>query len=196
MALTDLPPLILQNFETYEWRHATAILKNDFPNELSDIVTVLSGFVLRKSHILTAGGGKSPISAYLDGELTNLGWREKGFKTQIVVDTIAYDTPTHKIDCYKNRIGLDIEWNNKTEFYDRDLNNFRLLHERNAVSVGIIVTRATELQGIFKTLDKHKSYGASTTHMDKLKPRIDGGSGGGCPILIFGIKASLYDALS
>jgi hypothetical protein len=196
MALTDLPPLILQNFETYEWRHATAILKNDFPNELNDILTVLGGFVLRRSHILTAGGGKSPISAYLDGELTKLGWSEKGFKTQIVVDNITYDTPTHKIDCYKNRIGLDIEWNNKTEFYDRDLNNFRLLHERNAVSVGIIVTRASELQSIFKTLGKHKSYGASTTHMDKLRPRIDGGSGGGCPILIFGIRSSLYDALT
>jgi hypothetical protein len=33
--------------------------------------------------------------------------------------------PTHKIDNFKNRIGLEVEWNNKTEFYDRDLNNFR-----------------------------------------------------------------------
>lgn len=196
MALTDIPLNIRTNFEIYEWRHATAILKNDFPREFSDINSVLAGFSLKKSHILTAGGGKSPISAYLDGELAKLGWVEKGFKTQILVDNIPYETPTHKIDCYKNRIGLDIEWNNKTEFYDRDLNNFRLLHERNALSVGIIITRATELQAIFKLLGKGSSYGVSTTHMDKLKPRIDGGSGGGCPILIFGIKSSLYDPLA
>jgi len=193
MALTDLPPLILANYEVYEWRHATAILKNDFPNELNDIVGVLTAFKLYKSHIIAAGGGKSRISAALDGALTGLGWQEKGFSTSIVVDTIQYNTPTHKIDCYKNRIGLDIEWNNKTEFYDRDLNNFRLLHERNALSVGVIVTRATELQILFASLGKGSSYGASTTHMNKLKPRIDGGSGGGCPILIFGIKSALYD---
>jgi hypothetical protein len=194
MALNDLPPIILANYEVYEWRHATAILKNDFPNELNDIVAVLAAFKLHKSHIIAAGGGKSQISAALDGALAGLGWQEKGFSTSIVVDTIQYNTPTHKIDCYKNRIGLDIEWNNKTEFYDRDLNNFRLLHERNALSVGVIVTRATELQILFASLGKGSSYGASTTHMNKLKPRIDGGSGGGCPILIFGIKSTLYDS--
>lgn len=196
MALNDLPPAILANYEVYEWRHATAILKNDFPAEFADVISVLSAFVLRKSHILAAGGGKSLISSALDGALTGLGWREKGFATSIVVDGLTYQTPTHKIDCYKNRVGLDIEWNNKTEFYDRDLNNFRLLHERNALSVGIIVTRASELQSTFKLLNKHLSYGASTTHMNKLKPRIDGGSGGGCPILVFGIRNALYDALS
>ena len=35
-------------------------------------------------------------------------------------------------------------------------------------------------------------YGTSTTWMSKLIPRIDGGGGGGCPILVFGIKKSLY----
>jgi hypothetical protein len=32
----------------------------------------------------------------------------------------------------------------------------------------------------------------STTHMGKLLPRVEGGSGGGCPILAFGIRPSLY----
>ena len=36
------------------------------------------------------------------------------------------------------------------------------------------------------------SYGASTTHLSKLLPRIRGGGGAGCPILVFGIKKSLY----
>jgi Restriction endonuclease BglII len=37
-------------------------------------------------------------------------------------------------------------------------------------------------------------YGASTTHMDKLFPRIEGGGGGGggCPILAFGITQAKY----
>ena len=109
-----------------------------------------------------------------------------------ILDNVEHDTPTHKIDCYKNRIALDIEWNNKDPFYDRDLNNYRLLHDRDAISVAIIVTRCCELQEIFKRLGKGDSYGASTTHMSKLLPRIEGGSGGGCPILVFGITERLY----
>jgi hypothetical protein len=38
-----------------------------------------------------------------------------------------------------------------------------------------------------------KSYGASTTHMSKLLPRIEGGSGAGCPILVIGISKALYE---
>ena len=36
------------------------------------------------------------------------------------------------------------------------------------------------------------SYGASTTHHQKLWPRIEGGGGGGCPVLTFAITPALY----
>ena len=36
------------------------------------------------------------------------------------------------------------------------------------------------------------SYGNSTTHLDKLLPRLDGGGGGGCPVLVFAISDKLY----
>ena len=42
-------------------------------------------------------------------------------------------------------MALEIEWNNKDPFYDRDLNNFRLLFELRVVSVGVIVTRCASL---------------------------------------------------
>jgi hypothetical protein len=102
------------------------------------------------------------------------------------------ESPTHKVDCFKNRVALEIEWNNKDPFYDRDLNNFRLLFDLRAISVGVIVTRADHLQEIFDGLGKGSYYGASTTHMSKLLPRIEGGSGGGCPILVFGMTRALY----
>jgi hypothetical protein len=60
------------------------------------------------------------------------------------------------------------------------------------VSVGVIVTRCDELQDVFDALGRGSSYGASTTHMGKLLPRIQGGGGAGCPLLVFGIKRSLY----
>ncbi len=128
----------------------------------------------------------------MDTYLYDRGWVEKEFQTQMVVDQNTMDTPTHKVDCFRNRVALEIEWNNKDPFYDRDLNNFRLLFDLRAISVGVIITRCDNLQEIFNELGRGSSYGASTTHMSKLLPRIEGGGGAGCPLLVFGISKSLY----
>jgi hypothetical protein len=53
-------------------------------------------------------------------------------------------------------------------------------------------TRCDDLQDIFDDLGRGSSYGMSTTHMSKLLPRIEGGGGAGCPILVIGMKKSLY----
>lgn len=134
-----------------------------------------------------------PVPQRIDGFLGERGWAERGFDIQIMVDGVAIPTPTHKIDNFKNRVGVEVEWNNKTEFYDRDLNNFRLLRELRVLSVGVIVTRCSELQKEFNRLGKGKSYGASTTHWDKLIPKIEGGGSGGCPLLVVGIGYDCYD---
>jgi hypothetical protein len=131
-------------------------------------------------------------SKQIDREFFARGWEEKQFSTSIVVDGRQTDSPTHKVDCFKNRVALEIEWNNKDPFYDRDLNNFRLLFDLRVVSVGVIITRTDELQEIFDTLGRGKSFGNSTTHMSKLIPRINGGGGGGCSLLVFGITKKLY----
>lgn len=54
------------------------------------------------------------------------------------------------------------------------------------------MTRCDDLQEIFDSLGRGKSYGQSTTHMSKLLPRIEGGSGAGCPIIVIGITKRLY----
>jgi hypothetical protein len=128
----------------------------------------------------------------LDTHFTKLGWIEKAFDTRIVVDKLEFVTPTHKVDCYKNRVALEVEWNNKDPFFDRDLNNFRLLFDLRAIDAGVIITRCTELQKIFNQLGRGPSFGNSTTHMAKLLPRLDGGSGGGCPVVVFGIRGAAY----
>jgi hypothetical protein len=187
-----MPPFIAYHYEVHEWRHATAILASDYPDEWRDITDALAGFRLHRSEIITPGGSKSKIASRIDGALTKKGWRERGFKTKIVIDDQSLDSPTHKVDCFKNTVGLEVEWNNKDPFFDRDLNNFRLLFDLRALSVGVIVTRGDELQDIFNDLARGASYGMSTTHMSKLLPRLEGGGGGGCPILVFGITKQLY----
>src|SRR4030095_12369866 len=133
----------------------------------------LGAFQLKKSRIMLPGGSKSLIAGNIDRALTRRQWVEKQFDTRITVDTNTMKSPTHKVDCFKNGVGLEIEWNNKDPFFDRDLNNFRLLFELRALSVGVIITRCDSLQKIFNRLGKGSSYGNSTTHMSKLVPRLD-----------------------
>lgn len=164
-----LPDLIRQNYEVHEWKHACAILKEDFPDEWNDILSVLTAFRLNKSWITNPGGRKSKVSEFIDNYLYDRGWVEKEFHTQMVVDQNTMDTPTHKVDCFR-----------------------KLLFDLRAISVGVIITRYDDLQSLFNELGRGSSYGASTTHMSKLLPRIEGGSGAGCPLLVFGISKLLY----
>ena len=192
MSIELLPDFVRQNYEVHEWRHACAILKEDFSAEWDDIISVLTAFRLKKSWIVKPGGRKSKVASFIDEYLYARGWIEKEFETRVVVDHDIFDAPTHKIDCLRNRVALEIEWNNKDPFFDRDLNNFRLLFDLRAISVGVIITRCDELQDIFNDLGRGTSYGASTTHIGKLIPKIEGGGGAGCPIVVFGISKSLF----
>jgi len=114
------------------------------------------------------------------------------YDTKIVVDQHELISPTHLVDCFKGRIALEIEWNNKDPFFNRDLNNFRLLFDLRAVSVGVIITKSDKLIPVLRQLGIFSKYGMTTTWMSKLVPRIEGGGGGGCPIVAFGITPRKY----
>ena len=193
MTTEHLVPADLRKlYHVREWRNAAGVLSTACPNEWNDIIEVLRAFRLLRSEVMLAGGGLSPISQQINVAFDHRGWKETKFATKIVVDSTEYITPTHLVDCFKGRVALELEWNNKDPFFDRDLNNFRLLFDLRAIDVGVILTRASELQGIFDGLGKGASYGNSTTHHGKLWPRIEGGGGGGCPVLTFAITPALY----
>ena len=153
----------------------------------------LAAFVLRRSHIMKPGGGRSQIPATIDGFLRHRGWHEKKFNIVITVDGQPVPIPTHKVDNFKNEVAVEVEWNNKTEFYDRDLNNFRLLKDLRALAVGVIITRLSELRTLFTELGVWHKYGTTSTHWDKLITKVDGGGAGGCPLLLVGIGPDCYD---
>jgi hypothetical protein len=188
-----VPDEILQAYEVHNWRNAAQILAGSYPHEFEDILDVLGDFILRRSDIVAAGGRKSNVSDRIDSAFEQRGWREREVSTQVRVDEDVRDSRTHKIDCLKSRVGLEIEWNSKDQTFVRDLNNFRVLFELQVLDVGVIVTRADHLQEIFAKLGIGPKYGASTTHMSKLLPRLVAGGGGGCPVLVFGITQSRYD---
>lgn len=158
---------------------------------------ILSRFRLLHTELAKKGGNKTAIASSIDSQFYKRGWVEKQFHTAITVDGETEESPTHDIDCFRNRVAIELEWSNKDPFYDRDLNNFRLLFDLRVVDVGVIITKSTSLTNWLrknhKVIDKASStYGASTTHFDKLEPRILGGGAGGCPIFVFAMTESLY----
>ena len=194
MGLDLIPSRLRKRFLFEERHHAVSILASDFPEEFNDILLCLDSFHLKKSSIVVPGGARSSIPIDLDGFLRKRKWRERRFDIKIDVDDKPIPIPTHKIDNVKHRVGVEVEWNNKTEFYDRDLNNFRLLFEMRVLSVGVIITRLSELQHEFDKLGIGKKYGNSTTHWDKLIPKVDSGGAGGCPLLLVGMGMACYNA--
>jgi hypothetical protein len=193
MVTTHLVPAdLLSLYEVHEWRNAAGVLATSAPNEWAEIHAALRSFRLYRSEAAAKGKNRSSIVKRFEHPLATHGWVEKQFKTAIEIDGLSTPSPTHKVDCFKGRVALEVEWNNKDPFFDRDLNNFRLLFDLRVIDAGVIVTRADHLQRIFDVLGRGKSFGNSTTHMGKLLPRVDGGGGGGCPVLVFGITDRLY----
>lgn len=193
MSTVDFGQVISRNYEVFDWRNAAAILRYVHTSEFDDVVGVLSSFQLLHSQLAVGGGSKSGMAKSIDSALYEKGWKEKSFDTQIVVDGKATPSPTHKVDCFKGKVALEMEWNNKDPFFDRDLNNFRLLFDLQVVDLGIIVTRTTELQSVLEGAGRAKTtFGKATTHTQKLFPKIRGGGAGGCPVLVFGIKPEAY----
>jgi hypothetical protein len=193
MSLSFVPARLRERFHIEERVHACAVLKSDFPDEWKDILDCLGAFTLKRSEVVAKGGNKTEIAKGIDQFLNLRGWAEKQFDTGVVVDGLAKDAPTHKIDNFRNRVGVEVEWNNKDPFFDRDLNNFRLLHQLDVLSVGVIITRMWDLQKEFKKLGKGSSYGMNTTHFGKLLPKVNGGGAGGCPLLLVGMGFGCYD---
>ena len=196
MSLALIPSSVGEKFEVAETHHASSILQSDFADEWSDIVGMLEQFTLRHSQIVTPGKNRSLIAIGIDNYFFARGWSKHTFQIEVLADGVSKLAPTHEVDNFKNRVAVETEWNNKDPFYDRDLTTFRLLFELNVLSVGVIITRAQELQSIFDDLGRGSSYGNSTTHMAKLVPRLENRASGGCPVLAFGIKKLAYDPKS
>ena len=140
-------------FDVLTRNHAEAILAHDFPTELDLLARVLLEFRISVEEVVTGGGGEAGLTQRLRHELSDINWRKHNFSVETVVDGHARAGISHEVDHVKfaeaGALALEIEWNNKDPFFDRDLENFQRLHALSAISVGVIVTRGTSLQQAF-----------------------------------------------
>ena len=201
--MAHIPADIADLYEVHDYRHAAAILTTEYPELFQELCTVLRQFRLTDAMIREFGGNESPIPKAFSAHLRPMGWEERQLSAEIVVDgQTAIELGTHRIDYVKGEVAFDLEWNSKDQTFDRDLAAFRAFFQYNRISVGVLVTRSTSLHDYFRTLGTYttrygnespiiKKYGASTTHMDQLLPRLHAGRSGGCPVLALGITTAL-----
>lgn len=130
--------------------HAAAILAGDFPHAAAELEGALADLVLPITEIIGSGGGETKFTQRLRKSLAAMNWPKHIFEITKSVDGVPKESTSHEIDhvrrSEKGVIALEIEWNNKDPFFDRDLENFKRLHAEGAISVGVLITRGASLQ--------------------------------------------------
>lgn len=142
--------LIDRGFQIDIHSHAEAILSVDFPDAVRELEDAIGGLSIPIEEIVSSGGGETQGTQRLRRALAVLGWTKMNFVVEKRINGVAREAISHEIDHVKTFprgvVALEIEWNNKDPFFDRDLENFKRLHADGAISVGVIVTRGTSMQ--------------------------------------------------
>ncbi len=137
-------------FDVKTQNHVEAVLVEDFPEPLRELCELLTNFQIADVELIRGGGGESHPTQRLRHSFSERGWHKRNIEISKIVDGEHRVGTTHEIDHVrrtdKGSVALEIEWNNKEPFFDRDLENFQRLHAEGAISVGIIVTRGQTLQ--------------------------------------------------
>ncbi len=137
--------------------HAEAILKHDMPEAIDELEAVLLDAKIPVEELIRGGGGEGELTKRLRRRLANdFGWRKHNFEIKKIIDGEERESISHEIDHVKKFpkgiIALEIEWNNKDPFFDRDLENFKRLHADGVISIGGIITRGSSLQDGLKEI--------------------------------------------
>lgn len=154
--MTTLTDLQAAGFDIQTKNHARAIMDRDFPTALSELCTILAEVKIPDIELVRGGGGESPLTQRIRRSLTDARWAKRSIEVRKIVDDVETASTTHEIDHVRTSdsgsVALEIEWNNKDPFFDRDLENFQRLHHDGAISVGVIVTRGRSLQGQLQSI--------------------------------------------
>ncbi|MDE0132221.1 MAG: BglII/BstYI family type II restriction endonuclease [bacterium] len=192
-------------------RYADVILERAFADRFRELRSALESFDPTLDELIAGGGNQTPFVQRFDESLNTLHDGRAWGSRMITVDKrIGFHGDTRQVSKGRSHlidmfgvgslsepfpgIAVEMEWNNKDPFFDRDLLRFQALHSEDAIAVGVIVTRGPDLQALIKEVIRNdrglgpSKYGASTTHWGKLMQRMVLGGGGECPLLLVGIQ--------
>jgi hypothetical protein len=148
--------LIAKGYQIEFHSHSKAILSIDFPEALAELGGALNSLTIPIEEIIAGGGGEAKGTQRLRRALTALQWVKTTFEVKKTINGREREAVSHAIDHVREfaagAVALEIEWNNKDPFFDRDLENFKRLHSDGGISVGIIVTRGKSLHDNMRAL--------------------------------------------
>lgn len=150
-----LEALSARGFQVEYFNHARAILNVDFPAALHEIQEVLLPLQIPVELLVRSGGGEAPFTGDLRRAFKDRSWNKHNFEIRKLIDGEPRESVSHEIDHVRQFdngvVAMEIEWNNKDPFYDRDLENFKRLHAEGAISVGVVITRGRTLQAALRS---------------------------------------------
>ena len=131
-------------------------------------------FRIEDVELIRGGGGEAQFTQRLRRALTEQQWKKRKIVIRKIVDDEERASITHEIDHVRmtaeGAVALEIEWNNKDPFFDRDLENFQRLHAEGAISAGVVVTRGTSLQSNLRQIVRDCALGHGVEgHADLLE---------------------------
>jgi hypothetical protein len=140
-----------KGFQIEMLHHAAAILEHDMAEAVDDLECALLQVSIPVDELVRGGGGEGLLTQRMRKCFAaEHDWKKHTFQIEKIVDGVKKESITHEIDHVKflpaGTFALEIEWNNKDPFYDRDLENFKRLHADGVISVGGIITRGKSLQ--------------------------------------------------
>lgn len=215
-----MPQKVRDRFEFIETRNAAAVLNATNKSRFDELVVALNEFQLLTDDLVVPGGQETELAARLNGAFRSRGWREARVDTQIrlalrkmpyrpagekeavVAETEVFNEG-YKVDNFVDRVALDVEWNAKDGNLDRDLSAYRALYDSALIDVAVMITRTqTDLRalgyqlGIGAGMDPERARKilgtTTTTNTEKLRPRMQRGDSGGCPLLAVAICARTW----
>jgi hypothetical protein len=153
-----LQALRLAGWDVRSYNFAEIIIEQEFEKEMEAILDVLlnAKFSIANS-IIKRGGGLADQTQELTRKFDKIGTKNNISVTnkvefQKTFPTISSNSTSHEIDhLVQNVVGqflaIELEWNNKDEFFDRDFQSIRRLYDLGIIEAGIIVTRGQSLEG-------------------------------------------------
>lgn len=164
-----------RGFQIVTLHHAEAILRHDMSAAAEELEAALMDVSIPVSELVHGGGGEGELTQRLRRTLSDIyAWRKHCFEIRKIVDGKEKECISHEIDHVKTfpkgTFALEIEWNNKDPFFDRDLENFKRLHADGIISVGAIITRGVSLHEGLRDLIAAFARKEGIDSIEKLSP--------------------------
>jgi hypothetical protein len=164
-------------FQTDFTSHAEAILKHDFPDVERELTAALLSIRIPVNELVESGGGEARVTQRLRRTLSSAGWLKRNVTVRKTINGVEKESVTHEIDHIREygdwAVALEIEWNNKDPFFDRDLETFKRLHSEGAFSVGVIITRGESFQSSIRGIVQRFALDRQISGFDDFPADLD-----------------------